>query len=194
MSSVQRTVPAVGLACLHRASRGLLLKTHVSNRLLILLSRLEVIKANLERSLAISRQASCWKETKMAIHPPKALGKTAVQSLQTPAMPRTAQRRLSRYLPAPSYRLQRENEKAKPPQMRLYSILALKRAHFIPEDESLAASLLRSFFARWGVVHAAKRRCREPPGSGLCCCPVLPALITTKSPVEKNSGGLQRGH
>lgn len=150
MSSVQRTVPAVGLACLHRASRGLLLKTHVSNRLLILLSRLEVIKANLERSLAISRQASCWKETKMAIHPPKALGKTAVQSLQTPAMPRTAQRRLSRHLPAPSYRLQRENEKAKPPQMRLYSILALKRAHFIPEDESLAASLLRSFLPAGG--------------------------------------------
>lgn len=109
----------------------------------------------------------------MAIHPPKALGKTAVQSLQTPAMPRTAQRRLSRHLPAPSYRLQRENEKAKPPQMRLYSILALKRAHFIPEDESLAASLLRSFL---------------PAGGGARCKTALPratrqrALLLSSSP------------
>lgn len=37
VSSVQRTV---GTASLHRASRGLLLKIHVSSRLLILLSRL----------------------------------------------------------------------------------------------------------------------------------------------------------
>lgn len=56
----------------------------------------------------------------------------------------------------------------------------------------LALSLLQSFFAHWGVVHATKTALKSHKSDGFCCCPVFSALITTEPPVQKNRGSLQR--
>lgn len=121
-----------------------------------------------------------------------------LQSSQTPAIACISHHCLTQYLTTFSYWWQRgknqtkTNTKNPNPETHLYFVLAVKCIHFISGDQSSLRVYYRVFCPLGGGACYKTCAFKSHKSDVFCCCPVFSALITTKSPVEKNRGSLQR--